>query len=92
MVFVIFRVRLREDVDLAALGDIHTRAVEAVQQIPGFVRVREYAAEDGEFLTIAEFTSREAIEIWRSDPTHLRAKALGKQVFFREYSVHITEE
>jgi heme-degrading monooxygenase HmoA len=62
----------------------------AVKDIPGFVSVKRFSAEDGEVCTIVELEDMEALKRWRDHPVHLKAKEFGKD-FFSEYNTKVCE-
>jgi heme-degrading monooxygenase HmoA len=89
MVTVIFRSRLKPTADLTALGTLYARLLEIVSRMPGFISVKDFAAEDGESVAIAEFESPEAVTAWKNDPEHLAAQKRGREEFFSEYTVQV---
>jgi len=88
---VIFRSRLRADIDLAELGAAHTRMVELVSAMPGFVSMRMFTAEDGESLTLVEFENEQTLLAWRDHPEHRAVQERGRAEFFAEYHMDICE-
>jgi heme-degrading monooxygenase HmoA len=91
MVIVVFRSRLRPDADLAALEAVGTRMYELGTQMPGFVDYKEFAAEDGETLTLVEFETEAQLLAWRNHPEHLETQARARAEFFSEYAITVTE-
>lgn len=91
MIVVVFRARLRPDCDMAAFGAIYEAMYGHVSQISGFRGVKDFAAADGEAVTIVEFDSPTALEAWKKHPDHLVAKNRGRNEFFSEYSIQICE-
>jgi heme-degrading monooxygenase HmoA len=89
MVVVLFSTTLRPDADLADYEATGGRMVELVQQVPGFVSMESYSGADGSELTIARFTSQEAIDEWRSHPEHRRAQAAGRERFYERYRIEV---
>jgi hypothetical protein len=69
MVIVVFRSRLRPDADLAALEVVGARMYELGSAMPGFVSYKDFAAEDGETLTLVEFETRPALVLSSSANT-----------------------
>jgi heme-degrading monooxygenase HmoA len=88
MIVTVFRSRLRPDVQ-AEYADWAKRMSELAATVPGYVSHKGFVAEDGERLTLVEFTSEEALRAWSVHPAHLQAKKLGRQQFFAEYRVQI---
>jgi|SRR5581483_1026224 len=91
MIVTIFRVRVREDANLAELEQLNQRMLNIVRSMPGFLSVKDFQAEDGEGLTIAEFDTMENQIRWRDHPEHKAAQELGKTKFFKEYSIQVCE-
>lgn len=88
MVVVIFRSRLKEgaEADLARVG---ARMYELASAVPGFISYKDFAAEDGENLSVIEFESLEAVDAWRDHPEHKEAQRRGREEFFSEYQIQV---
>ncbi len=82
MIVVIFSARLRADANLEEYERWGGRMYELVQQIPGFISVTSYPDGDRGELTIARFTSEEALQSWRTQPDHQQAQQLGRSTFY----------
>jgi heme-degrading monooxygenase HmoA len=91
MVIVVFRSRLRSDADLTALEALGARMYELGSAMPGFVSYKDFAAEDGETLTLVEFETDEQLLAWRNHPEHVEIQARGRAEFFSEYDITISE-
>ncbi|MDT5366838.1 MAG: hypothetical protein QOC62_1269 [Mycobacterium sp.] len=91
MVIVVFRSRVRSDADLAALEVLGARMYELGSAMPGFVEYKDFAAEDGETLTLVEFETEEQLLAWRNHPEHVEAQARGRAEFFSEYAITVSE-
>ena len=91
MVTVVFRSRVRPDADLAALGALGARMYELGSAMPGFVAYKDFAAEDGESLTLVEFETEEQLLAWRNHPEHLEVQARARAEFFDEYAITVSE-
>jgi heme-degrading monooxygenase HmoA len=59
--------------------------------MPGFVSYKEFAAEDGETLTLVEFDTEAQLLAWRNQPEHLEVQARARAEFFSEYAITVTE-
>jgi heme-degrading monooxygenase HmoA len=95
MIVTVFRARARTDLDpqtLEKLGQVGQRMVELVQTMPGFIAYRDYAAPDGESVTIAEFETMEDTLRWRNHPEHLAAQDFGRSRVFSAYRVQVCEQ
>jgi heme-degrading monooxygenase HmoA len=90
MVVVVFRSRLRPGVE-KEIGKTGARMAELATSMPGFVSYRDYAAADGESVSIVEFESQETLAAWRDHPEHRQAQAAGRERWFSEYRVTVCE-
>lgn len=90
MMMVVFRSRLRQGIEeeFAELGD---KMLEFAQSMPGFISYKVFTAPDGERASIIEFASAEELEAWRKLPEHLAAQQRGRQHFYEEYSLVVSE-
>ena len=91
MVIVVFRSRLRSDADMSALEALGARMYELGSAMPGFISYKDFAAEDGETLTLVEFETEEQLLAWRNHPEHVETQARGRAEFFSEYSITVSE-
>ena len=71
-----------------------SRAVPAalyaiVSQMPGFISVKDFMAEDGEAVAIAEFESLESLDAWKHHPEHVRAQQRGREGIFAGYRIQV---
>jgi heme-degrading monooxygenase HmoA len=89
MVVIVFRSRLREDIDMAALEALGGEMAAIAAAMPGFVSYKDFAAADGELLTLVEFESEAALLAWRDDPAHRAAQERGRREFFADYHIQI---
>ena len=89
MVVIVFRTRLNPDSDQQVLADTGARMVAIVSAMPGFISYKDFAAEDGESVTIVEFESLETLAAWRDHPEHRMAQERGRKEFFLEYHIQV---
>jgi len=89
MVVVVFRSRLRADVNHEELARLGQRMFEIASSMPGYVSYRDFSGSDGESVSIAEFESLETLTAWRNHPEHRAAQERGRQDFFQEYVVQV---
>jgi len=67
-------------------------AMEAkARAMPGFVEFKSYLAEDGEKVSVTVFASRAEHEAWAKDVDHRAAQADGRQSFYDEYRITVSE-
>lgn len=88
MVVIVFRSRVRASVD-EELGRVGARMYELASSMPGFLSYKDFAAEDGENVTIIEFESLETLAAWREHPEHKVAQGRGRTEFFSEYHIQV---
>src|SRR6202040_897689 len=81
-VLVVGDLKLRE----GASGDEYDRLDEGmygiVSKLPGFLSVKSFKADDGEFISIIRFASEEALEAWRTHPEHVETMKRGHAEFY----------
>lgn len=89
MVVIVFRTRLKDDIDEAALTAVGERMYELASAMPGFISYKDFAAADGENVSIVEFESIETLAAWRDHPAHREVQQRGRQDFFADYQVQV---
>ena len=89
MVIVVFRTHVKPQADLAQLNALHQRLVALVSTMPGFVSLKDFSAQDGELLVLAEFDSLASVDAWKAHPEHLAAQRRGREVFFADYHMQV---
>src|SRR5262245_56884153 len=90
MILVVFRARAHMDVieESAAIGE-ELKAL--ARSTPGFVDYKEFAAEDGEFVTIVTFEDAESLRAWREHSRHREAIRLGYERWMSSYDISVCE-
>lgn len=81
-VIVVGDLKLREDAALDEYGRLGQRMYDIVGNLPGFLSVKSFKAEDGEELTIFRFASEQALEAWRTHPEHVETMKRGHAEFY----------
>lgn len=89
MVVIVFRTRIKDGTDEQALTALGERMYEIASAMPGFISYKDFAAADGENVSIVEFDSMESLAAWRDHPDHQAAQEDGRQKFFAAYQVQI---
>ena len=89
MVIIVFRARLRPDADQQAMMQLGQRMYQLASSMPGYVSYKDFAAEDGESVSIVEFESHETLAAWRDHPEHKAAQQRGRDEFFSEYHIQV---
>jgi heme-degrading monooxygenase HmoA len=90
MIVVIMRTRMNSGVQ-DEYGPMAKRMSELVRAIPGHISHKGFTAEDGERVTIVEYENEDALNAWRVDPEHAKAKRRGIESFFSEYKTQICQ-
>lgn len=90
MVIVLFKFRLRADIDMAEWEQTFVRMLGLASEMPGFVSVETYGAEDGAGLAVARFESEEALQAWKAHPEHVLTQARGREAFFDSYHMTVS--
>ncbi len=88
MIVVVFRIHVNPEANLEDLGAVFQNMVARFGEMPGFVSVKDYSAQDGEMLVLAEFDSLEAVDAWKAHPEHLIAQKRGQE-FFSGYRIQV---
>ena len=91
MIVTVFRSRLRPSFDATELDAIGTRMFELASAMPGFVSYKDFAAEDGELVSVVEFESLATLAAWREQTEHRAAQPRGREAFFAEYHIQVCE-
>jgi heme-degrading monooxygenase HmoA len=89
MIVIVFRSRLKPNFDQQALGQLGQRMYQLASSMPGFLSYKDFAAEDGENVTVIEFESLETLAAWRKHPEHEVAQQRGRDEFFSEYHIQV---
>ena len=89
MVVIIFRSRLRDEANVKELGVLYERLLSLVAEVPGFIAVKDFQAEDGEAVALAEFDTLEHVAAWRDQVEHKAAQERGRKEFFSEYRIQV---
>jgi heme-degrading monooxygenase HmoA len=87
---VLFRSRLAPE----AGADYHAMADEMLERaraMPGFVDFTHYAAPDGERLAVVRWQDEATLAAWRSDERHRLAQRLGRERWYRWFSLEVAE-
>ena len=77
MVIVVFRMHVQPQADLAQLNALNQRMVALVSTMPGCVALKDFSAQGGEFLVLAEFASLASVDAWKAHPEHRAAQRRG---------------
>jgi heme-degrading monooxygenase HmoA len=81
-VIVIGELKLRDGADASEYDRLGERMYAIVSQLPGFLSVKSFKADDGEELSVFRFASEEALEVWRTHPEHVETMKRGHAEFY----------
>ena len=91
MVVIVFRSRIRESADLSEVGRMGERMYALASAMPGFVSYKDFAAADGENVSIVEFESHDTLLAWRNHPEHAEVQRRGREAVFAEYHIQVCD-
>ncbi|WP_341679087.1 antibiotic biosynthesis monooxygenase [Niveibacterium sp. SC-1] len=89
MLVVVFRSRLRADADMQALEAAGLRMYQLASAMPGFVSYKDFASQDGEFVSIVEFEDEATLAAWRNHPEHMAIQERGRREFMSDYRIQV---
>lgn len=89
MVVIVFRARLKPQLDQQAFAQVGQRMYELASAMPGYLSYKDFTAEDGETVSVIEFESLETLAAWREHPEHKAAQRRGREEFFAEYRIQV---
>ena len=90
MVVVLFELKKRPEADVPEYKAMLARMDEIVTAMPGYISNEDFVSEDGSRdLSIVRFESLEALEAWRTNPEHLEAQRLARELYFESYHIQV---
>lgn len=84
----VFRHRKVADFDAEAYGRDAARMEALARMQKGFLAFRRYTSQDGEFLSISEWETREDAQAWARHPDHLDIQKRGRSDYYQSYVVY----
>ena len=90
MIVTIFRNRLKPE-NLEEYYATAARMSEIARSMPGYVSHKTFTAEDGERVTVVEFSDEMSQRQWSTEVRHLEAKKRGRAAFYTEYKLQVCE-
>lgn len=90
MPLIVFRTRLRPEARERYAAHVE-RMVSLARAMPGFVSIKDYAAEDGERLALIEWESHETLAAWRDRPEHRAAQHAGRADYYDWYALDVCD-
>jgi heme-degrading monooxygenase HmoA len=89
-IVTVFRSRLRPEHAEAYAEDADDIAALALT-MPGLIDVKDFAAEDGERISVITFADRDAHDAWRRHADHAAAQQRGRGDYYAWYSLQVCE-
>jgi heme-degrading monooxygenase HmoA len=90
MIVTVFRNRLKAENQETYFATAQ-RMGELAVQMPGYVSHKTFTAQDGERVTIVEFTDQAGQDVWAKHAEHVDAKKQGRADFYSEYKLQICQ-
>lgn len=88
MYLVVFKNRKRPEIDQEAYArDVAHMCAMAAEQ-PGYLSFKNYIAEDGEHVSISEWTSEAYAKEWGANELHRTVQARGREEYYSEYTLY----
>ena len=89
-VLTVFRSRLRPEA-ADEYHDTARRLEDLARDVPGFVEIKTFVAEDGERVSLVTFATEEAHRAWRDHPEHRAAQERGRRDFYAAYDIAVCD-
>ena len=89
MIIVVFRTHVKPGADLEELQTLFKQMLALVSEMPGFLSIKDFSAQDGESLALVEFDSLASVDAWKEHPEHLLAQRRGRDEFFTDYRIQV---
>ena len=67
------------------------KLMELVSDMEGFLGIESVRDENGMGISVSYWTTVEAIENWRKQPTHLEAQRNGKNLWYSSFSTRVCQ-
>ena len=87
-IVTVFRSRLNEDAR-TGYEELVPLVVAEAEKMPGFVSRKSYIAEDGERLSLVEFSEEKYHQAWANNELHVLAKRKAKESFYSEFHIQV---
>ncbi|MBC7807782.1 MAG: HIT domain-containing protein, partial [Akkermansiaceae bacterium] len=87
---VVFRSRIDPE-HAEEYGAMASEIAALAKAQPGILAFKTFTASDGERVTLAEFESEEAVNVWREHSRHKDAQHAGRDRFYSEYRLQVCD-
>jgi len=78
---------MRAGIDTVALKADMIRIEMLAKVQPGFISFKSYSADDGEVVSMSEWTSEAAVEAWALDPDYDRIVKRWRSDYYQSYTL-----
>ena len=83
--------KIEKTSDRSAYDIMASQMLDLATHQPGYLGVETVENELGEGITVSYWETLEAITAWRNHPDHQAAQKLGKEVWYKGYSLRIAK-
>jgi len=91
MIVVLFRSKLSASAAADGYAEMAEEMEALARQMPGFVDVKAFKADDGERLTIVWWKDEETLQGWRQQVRHRMAQRLGREKWYEYYKIDVAQ-
>lgn len=92
MYLTVFRNRKRAGMDADAYAADARQMEQLAATIAGFISVKSFASDDGEVVTLSEWTDEAAAKAWGRHPDHAIVQQRGKNEYYEQYTLYSCAE
>jgi len=91
MLVILFRSKLTATAAAGGYPEMADEMEALARQMPGFVDVKAFKADDGERLTIVWWKDEETLKGWREQVRHRMAQRLGREKWYEYYKIDVAQ-
>jgi heme-degrading monooxygenase HmoA len=91
MLVILFRSKLTPTAAVDGYSEMAEEMETLARQMPGFVDVKAFKADDGERLTVVWWKDEETLRGWREQLRHRFAQRLGREKWYEYYKLEVAE-
>lgn len=77
--------------DTEGYAEMAEAMVDSARKQPGFVGVDSARGPDGFGITVSYWKDEESLLAWKSDAKHMLAQKLGKERWYRHYTLRVAK-
>jgi heme-degrading monooxygenase HmoA len=91
MIAIIFRSRLTDTAAAEGYVEMAAEMLARAKEMPGFIDFKSFKADDGERLSLVYWKDHDTLKAWRNDLRHQLAQRLGREKWYTQYRIEVTE-